>query len=165
MKRRCYLSATTEQLHCLMELNQKETYLLCQNNLVKVKWNINCGLYTIFFGSLYHACTHAYLTMVPKIDMLTPWRYDLLSHNLKTKKGNHDCYIVPYCMWNELTTWNSDIIRMTAGNTSTGRTSLAVIDARVTAWTRQESMPDGLWCLTFPVCTNANNHHSVIQFT
>ena len=54
-------------------------------------------------------------------------------------------------MWTELTTWNSDILRVTAGNTSIGRTGLAVIDAWVTAWTRQESMPDGLWCQPFPV--------------
>lgn len=53
-----------------------------------------------------------------------------------------------------LTTWNSDIQWVTTGGGAKSRTSLAIIDTGVTAWTWKKSMPDRLWWHTLPVCMN-----------
>ena len=156
MTERCSQSAIIESLHYLMELKL--------SNITKAK-RIKLVTFVDSKITVVHDCCTNILELVLENLHLSAWARRLgmaetEKHDRQKITMQLSC-ITDWSMkqshpqtvttWNTLTTWNSHILRVTAETTCIGGTTQAVIDTRHVAWTRQEPMPDGLWCWSFAV--------------
>ena len=155
MRKMCSQSATTELLHFLMELN----------NISNAK---KSGYKNRKHFNMVEHFFQTYMNVALRNGIWIP-RHDGFEtcYKLKTWQTKNSCcsHQITHDIYSNLalTTWNSDILRVTARHTSISGTCLTVIDARITAWTMWEPVPDWLWGWAFPVCMQQKHWHYSIH--